>query len=173
MEDSMLPQYTPSDLTRFWSKVEVTSSCWLWRGSLNHGGYGALNIQGKMVYAHRFSYELHHGLIPTSLLVCHTCDIRCCVNPDHFFLGTIADNLRDMRDKGRQAKGDRHGQRTHPERRPFGERSGTARLTAVDVIEIRRLYATNRFTQAELGIRFSVSGAHIGQIVRAIRWAHI
>jgi hypothetical protein len=77
------------------------SGCWLWLGSLNLKGYGRLMIKKKSVLAHRFSWEHHNGPISKGLLVCHKCDTPSCVNPDHLFIGTHADNLRDMRNKGR------------------------------------------------------------------------
>lgn len=89
-------------LNRFWNKVYKTDSCWLWIGSRLPTGYGTFRVGKKVKRAHRVSWELHNGpIIDGSLLVCHTCDNPMCVNPDHLFLGTNLDNMRDRNAKGR------------------------------------------------------------------------
>lgn len=86
-----------------------SDECWDARGVMDNG-YGRINFKGKQYYAPRTSYELYRGEIPDDMLVCHTCDRRCCANPDHLFLGDNQDNMTDMVKKGRQAKGEKHGQ---------------------------------------------------------------
>jgi hypothetical protein len=91
---------------RFWLKVHICpEGCWEWLAHRNWGGYGkfSVNTKGKIKshFAHRMSWELTFGAIPTGLWVLHHCDNRCCVRPDHLFLGTRIDNMRDAMEKGR------------------------------------------------------------------------
>ena len=96
---------------RFWAKVEKTQDCWLWLGAPSKArGYGRIHVgtsrdNSKVVYAHRYSWVIHHGEIAPGLVVCHRCDERLCVRPEHLFLGTVADNQRDMKNKGRAPRG--------------------------------------------------------------------
>lgn len=94
--------------SRFLSKVEFSSYCWNWQGRKNKSGYGKLGNR----YAHRLSYELfNNNSIPEKMCICHKCDNPSCVNPDHLFLGTQKDNMRDMIKKGRQVKKDNSGEK--------------------------------------------------------------
>lgn len=98
---------TPAE--RLAAKSElVDSGCVLWRGYVNESGYGWMSVGGKALRVHRISYELHFGPIPNGLCVLHRCDVPNCIAPAHLFLGTIADNNADMREKQRDAIGERH-----------------------------------------------------------------
>jgi hypothetical protein len=91
---------TAQEAERFWSKVNKTESCWLWQGA-SRGHYGAFKLRHRVVSVHRLSWEIHFGEIPDFKVVCHSCDVEKCVNPEHLFLGTSGDNMRDASRKGR------------------------------------------------------------------------
>jgi hypothetical protein len=188
--------YTTEEQARFWSYVDTDSSptgCWLWTGTKDNKGYGvfARSAGGpsprRQVRAQRMSYALRSGPIPGTLHTCHICDNPPCVNPDHLFLGTARDNVADRHRKGRDARGDRHGTHTHPERvvrgnahhrhlRPEqaqGENNGRAKLTGGKVREIRALYGAGEATRAELATRYGVSDAAIWFIVNGVTWKNV
>lgn len=104
---------------RFWAKVRKGEDCWEWQGGRNSRGYGVFYKDGRrsrQELAHRVSYELAYGPIPSGVFACHSCDNPPCVHPDHLFLGTGLDNSRDSTDKGRH----RNQKKTHcPQGHPY------------------------------------------------------
>lgn len=153
---------TPEE--RFWWFVEKKGDddCWPWNGSTNECGAGRFRARGKsMVLAPRFSWELHFGRIePSTLLVCHHCDNRNCVNPKHLFLGTVQDNADDRQNKNRQAK---------------GSRNGTSKLRERDIPLIRSLYkrGIRERGAADIAKWFGVCDQTIFDIVNGRWWRHV
>lgn len=148
----------PQDvMKRFWSKVIKTETCWNWTAATNCG-YGSFRIAGKSVSAHRLSYIWAYKVVLSkSTYICHKCDNRKCVNPEHLFLGTHADNMLDMINKNRQSA-------------PKGENHNKAKLKESQVIEIRKLYNTKIFTQEQLADKFGVDQTLISLISRNKIW---
>lgn len=148
---------------RFWRGVEKAgpNDCWPYVRGQRRGRYGRFQAGGKgspHLLTHRFSYELHHGPIPTGLFVCHRCDNPRCVNPAHLFLGTPKDNTADMIAKGRKATA-----------APLGERNGKAKLTVELVRYIKRSAARTATLARELGLSpNAVRGVRIGRTWRNV-----
>lgn len=137
---------------------EPNSGCWLWLAALNKNGYGAILATARSSLASRASWALHRGPIPTGLHVLHKCDVRCCVNPDHLFLGTQADNLADMDRKGRRKSGSLRGDRHHQ-----------AKLKTDDVLKIREAGGSPTVVAQSYG----VSRTTIGDILAGRSWRHL
>lgn len=144
---------------RFWNKVNKTDGCWLWTGSTGRRGYGAFRTPAHKYnqQTHRISYEIHYGPIPDGLWVLHRCDVPGCVRPDHLFLGTPADNMADMVQKGRAYSGDNHWMRRFPERVPRGPRLSTRKLTLDQEEEIRTRYNAGGISIQKLADEYGVS----------------
>lgn len=84
---------------------EPNSGCWLWDGHVDRMGYAVLSIRSRFINGHRVMWEWRNGPIPKGMHVCHKCDVPSCINPDHLFLGTHADNMADKMRKGRARNG--------------------------------------------------------------------
>lgn len=138
--------------------AENPSNCWVWFGAKNQWGYGQFRIGNKMIQAHRVSYTLYVGEIPDGIFVCHTCDNRACVNPNHLFLGTPKDNMVDMINKGRK-------------RWLSGEQAPQSKLSSEDVVKIRQLYSTGNYYQKDLAKMFGVRQQQISRIIHNLRWS--
>lgn len=118
-----MPAHKVDPLKRFWSKVDKSGDCWLWTAGKFGAGYGAFSpTADKAVGAHVFSWELANKRpVPRGMCVCHVCDVRACVRPDHLFLGTDKENSDDAKSKGRLRNGETP--KTHcPQGHPY---SGT------------------------------------------------
>jgi hypothetical protein len=157
---------TPPEV-RFMTKIDTTDpdKCWVWQDRLDKDGYGFIGRGGKyggQVRAHRFSYQMHYGVDPGELFVCHKCDNPSCVNPHHLFLGDYSANNKDSYSKGRNP---------NPIRR--GEDSQQSRLTEDDVRTLRHRYATEQVTQQKLAEEYGISQVAVGCIIRRKTWSHI
>jgi hypothetical protein len=144
---------------RVWEKVDRSGDCWVWTGARTPLGYGVIGIGGHDVdYAHRIAWTLGVGSIPTGMCVLHHCDNPPCVNLEHLFVGSKKDNTADMLRKGRHVS-------------PKGEAAGRARLTARQVLELRRLRSDEGLTYRELARRYGVAEPTIGAVVTRRSWA--
>jgi hypothetical protein len=153
-------------LERFESKFQKSKGCWEWLGALSPKGYGTIIHNGKEIKAHRASYALYSGDIPNGLWVLHTCDNRKCVNPDHLYLGTIKENVRDAVIRNRFSKGD-----DHVFRKPISEggKRPVTKLNDSQVFEILTSTKQSKLLAEEL----RVSPSTICDIKKRRTWTHI
>jgi len=154
---------------RFWKSVNKTAGCWLWTSSLDKDGYGAFRADHDGIMhtrAHRFSYALHKGKIPSLLAVCHTCDVRACVNPEHLFLGTNAENMDDKMAKGRHRV--INGE-SHYKARLTEEQAQAILLDPRPHSQIANAYNVARTTISSLKARYSWPGLGEAKGVKAKR----
>lgn len=143
---------------RFMKKVEITDSCWLWKAALTQDGYGAFWWDGKTLPAHRYAWSFYNGDIPKGMVICHKCDVMSCANPDHLFLGTVQDNHADMVKKRRNAS---------------GEKSGKAKLTSTQIIEMREKYKNSTHSCTELSKEYGITRENVYYIVHYKTWRNI
>lgn len=144
---------------RFESKVMPIPECgcWIWMGTWKKNGYGGFAIdRNHTIGSHRVSWEIYHGPIPEGLCVLHKCDTKPCVNPVHLFLGTHGDNMEDRDKKGRHIP--------HP-----GETHHAAKLTEIQIQEIRTSHESSRVLSKQYGVR----SGHIRLIREGRRWKHL
>lgn len=138
---------------RFWKYVQRGDGCWEWTGS-RYKRYGCIRSSERphrFLSAHRVSWEIANGPIPKGMVVCHRCDNGFCVRPDHLFLGTQIDNIRDMDAKGRR---------------------GNRKLTERQVRSARHRVSLGE-TQASVARDFGVTAGAISSALRGATWRHI
>jgi hypothetical protein len=149
---------------RFWRFVPEPrdrDTCWPWTGHRNEHGYGYLGLDGGTtgnIRAHRASWILHHGLIPPGTVICHRCDNRACVNPDHLFIGTQSENLRDMVEKGRAGAGVFTATDSNPRRV----------LTDAQVRDIRERAAAGELNTA-IAASYGITRRYVTPLIRGHR----
>lgn len=149
-----------NSINRFLSHVDKTDYCWIWDGFKDKQGYGRCSFgKYKGTAAHRISYLLFVGEIPKGLCICHKCDNTSCVNPDHLFAATQADNVKDMHNKNRH-------------RALNGEKVRLAKLTESQVKSMRKEFSEG-VTYYKLSEKYKVTHSTCQKIVKRQTWKHI
>ena len=137
-------------------KRQNLDNCIVWQGAKNAGGYGTLFYKGKSWQLHRLVWCLRNKMpIPKGMVLRHKCDRPSCINLNHIEVGTQEENMRDRHERGGYEKGV-----------TAGSKNGNSKLTDFQVRRIRRMYATGKYTQQQLGTRFGVSKTQIRNIVK-------
>lgn len=155
---------TQKTVERFWLKVAKSNNpegCWNWTACLINQGYGRLYSKNTVLLAHRVSFFLHFGEFDSTLYVCHKCDNRRCVNPDHLFLGTAKDNAVDMVNKGRLVIPIQRGERVY-----------SAKLTESSVLMARARNLAGE-SQYSIAADLGVSQPSISSAITKRTWKHI
>jgi hypothetical protein len=157
--DTKMKRKKPED--RFLEKVNknATNGCWEWTSAFQLKGYGMFWFQNKHTHAHRISWLLTNGEIPKGLSVCHRCDNRKCVNPDHLFLGTQKDNIQDCVKKGRAIRSNGNNHYCH-------------KLKEENIHEIVYMFH-NGYSSKKIAKIFNVSPSTIRKVVNNKTWKHV
>ena len=137
------------------------SGCWIWLQYCLPQGHGRVFFRGRLWSTHRAAWEAFKGPIPQGAHVLHKCDVPCCVNPDHLYIGDHAQNMRDVKERGRSVG------------KLAGTKNPHSTLDDTKVREIRSRYQSGRFTQKQLSQEYGVAQTAISTIVRRQSWKHI
>jgi len=154
-----MPNHNANTKQTLWDRCsKKENGCWEY-SPINKDGYGRMWYKCKVQPAHRLAYEFTNTTkISKNLKVCHSCDNRCCINPDHLFLGTQKDNLDDMVKKNRDKR--------------VGSQNGSSKLTETDIPIIRQLRKTGLLMR-EIAVKFNVSSDTIRLIIAKKTWKHV
>lgn len=150
----------PNTPANFWKRVKVggPTECWPWTGPLNQDGYGRVSWHGKLIMAHRLAFILTHGPLEKEYSACHNCpdgDLPACCNPGHLWKGTHAENMVDKKNKNRVVI-------------RKGEGNQNCKYSDEQVIHLRTLYATGKYTMCGLALAFGFSRSHAKRIIHGI-----
>lgn len=143
-------------VARFWQRVKKSDGCWEWQGPISTTGYGRFTASHRCVKAHRFGWAVQSNSNIGTLMVCHRCDNRKCVRLSHLFVGTMLDNARDQKSKGRHM---------------YGEVNGRAILQEGDVLAIRSRWPAEQIVS--LAREFGVGETTLRYIVHGRSWKHL
>jgi HNH endonuclease len=150
-------EYNEKTKLRLQKNIEIDEkNCWIWCAGKHKQGYGQVGIRGKSQLVHRITWEIYKGKIPEGMKVCHKCDVTSCCNPDHLFLGTQNDNVKDGIGKGRYKNRDISKNRRN-------------KLNFLQVQEIKKLHEEG-MTRKELEKMFNVGQTCIAKILCGISW---
>jgi hypothetical protein len=141
--------------------MDSSGDCWEWMGALLNSGYGIFsnsNLPRGQIRSHRLAYELTFGPIPKDICVCHICDNPPCCNPNHLFLGTVLENNRDRKLKGRS---------------PIGSRNVKAKLTEEQVLEIRKRYSETHNDISDMASEYGISPNEMYRVITGKTWRHV
>lgn len=150
-----------ADKIAVWAEPDLNSGCLLWGGTVTRDGYGQVTISNKRVYIHRVVWEESNGAIPKGFCVCHKCDTPSCINPDHLFAGSVADNMADKTLKGRARGGSLSG-----------EKNKMSKLTSDDVKQIVALVKSG-VKGTHIADRFGVNKNTVYDIKNGKRWGSV
>jgi hypothetical protein len=142
--------------------IQHQDGCWEWVGYKTNQGYGRVMAQRRSYLVHRLAMHLWKDFdLNSALLICHHCDNPPCINPEHLFVGTVYDNVQDMKRKGRSPK------------KQIGEASPIAKLTEANVKRIFKLLAEGKLNQRQIARKFKISPGYLSQIKSGFYWKHI
>jgi hypothetical protein len=149
------------------------SDCIIWTKAKLKSGYGVTSKNGKSALIHRVTAEKYYGEIPKGMVVAHKCDNPSCYNPEHLFICTQAENMQDMKNKGRSPKGEKHRTKKHPHLILKGEKIGNSKLTEEQIKQIRERYVPRKVSLTMLANEFNIAFQTVSKIINNKLWKHI
>ena len=173
--NEIISEINQKDIERFITKIPVTdndSICWEWSINPNtkkarkHADYGVFTLKQNNIVPSRMMWMLTYGEIPDGMLICHKCDNPPCINPFHLFIGSYADNTKDMVMKGRKST------IVYPDRLPRGINHKNAKLNDVDILQIRTM-SSKGVSYKDIKAQFNIGKSNISSIINRKTWTHL